>query len=102
MEASNEPPQASPMPVGPSEPAREDPPAKLGEGGKQVAVEAESTTVIAPAVPSSSKAIRFPLRPGKGSVGTRCLVKANHFIAQLPDKDFHQYDVRLYFLLLYP
>jgi eukaryotic translation initiation factor 2C len=37
------------------------------------------------------------LRPGKGSIGTRCLVKANHFFAELPDKDLHHYDVRSYF-----
>ncbi|KAM0897314.1 hypothetical protein ACQ4PT_022671 [Festuca glaucescens] len=97
MEASSEPPlRASQMLAGPSEPAaQEDPPAELGQGSKQVAVRPESTSVTMSAVPSSSKAIRFPLRPGKGSVGTRCLVKANHFIAQLPDKDLHQYDVSI-------
>lgn len=44
-------------------------------------------------VPPSSKSVRFPLRPGKGSYGTRCVVKANHFFAELPNKDLHQYDV---------
>lgn len=43
--------------------------------------------------PASSKSLRFPARPGKGSYGTRCVVKANHFFAELPDKDLHQYDV---------
>ncbi|KAL0417318.1 UNVERIFIED_CONTAM: protein argonaute 1 [Sesamum latifolium] len=45
--------------------------------------------------PASSKSVRFPLRPGKGSYGTRCIVKANHFFAELPDKDLHQYDVSI-------
>ncbi|KAH6815855.1 Stabilizer of iron transporter SufD / Polynucleotidyl transferase [Perilla frutescens var. frutescens] len=45
--------------------------------------------------PASSKSMRFPLRPGKGSYGTRCVVKANHFFAELPDKDLHQYDVSI-------
>ncbi|KVI07875.1 Argonaute/Dicer protein, PAZ [Cynara cardunculus var. scolymus] len=45
--------------------------------------------------PASSKSMRFPLRPGKGSSGTRCIVKANHFFAELPDKDLHQYDVTI-------
>ncbi|CAM0947478.1 unnamed protein product [Alopecurus aequalis] len=98
-EASGEPPRTSPVPAaGPSEPARQASPAELGQGSKQVAAQAESTAgqeVVAPVAPSSSKAIRFPLRPGKGSIGTRCLVKANHFIAQLPDKDLHQYDVSI-------
>jgi eukaryotic translation initiation factor 2C len=43
--------------------------------------------------PASSKSVRFPLRPGKGTYGDRCIVKANHFFAELPDKDLHQYDV---------
>ncbi|KAG8378646.1 hypothetical protein BUALT_Bualt07G0007000 [Buddleja alternifolia] len=46
-------------------------------------------------IPTSSKSMRFPLRPGKGSYGTKCVVKANHFFAELPDKDLHQYDVSI-------
>ncbi|XP_047315184.1 protein argonaute 1-like isoform X2 [Impatiens glandulifera] len=45
--------------------------------------------------PSSSKSMRFPLRPGKGSNGIKCIVKANHFFAELPDRDLHQYDVSI-------
>lgn len=48
--------------------------------------------------PASSKSMRFPLRPGKGSYGNRCIVKANHFFAELPDKDLHQYDVSCLYL----
>jgi eukaryotic translation initiation factor 2C len=47
------------------------------------------------APPVSSKAVRFPVRPGKGKMGQRCIVKANHFFAELPDKDLHQYDVAI-------
>ncbi|KAG6545178.1 hypothetical protein Mapa_013290 [Marchantia paleacea] len=47
------------------------------------------------APPVSSRALRFPLRPGKGLSGTKCIVKANHFFAELPDKDLHQYDVAI-------
>jgi eukaryotic translation initiation factor 2C len=43
----------------------------------------------------SSKAVRFPLRPGRGRLGQKCIVKANHFSVELPDKDLHQYDVSL-------
>jgi len=43
--------------------------------------------------PASKSSMRFPLRPGKGSYGTKCVVKANHFFAELPNKDLHQYDV---------
>lgn len=45
--------------------------------------------------PISSKNLNFPRRPGKGQTGIRCLVKANHFITELPDKDLHQYDVAM-------
>lgn len=43
--------------------------------------------------PTSSKSLSFAPRPGFGQVGTRCIVKANHFFAELPDKDLNQYDV---------
>ncbi|TVU27575.1 hypothetical protein EJB05_19066, partial [Eragrostis curvula] len=89
--------QASPMQAGPSESPPEAPPAESREQHKQVPMQAEASAIqeIVPAIPSSSKSIRFPLRPGKGSIGTRCLVKANHFFAELPDKDLHQYDVSI-------
>ncbi|KAL5721736.1 argonaute 1B [Ranunculus cassubicifolius] len=42
-----------------------------------------------------NKSLKFPQRPGKGRIGMRCIVKANHFFAELPDKDLHQYDVSI-------
>ncbi|PKU72322.1 Protein argonaute 10 [Dendrobium catenatum] len=45
--------------------------------------------------PVSTKAITFHQRPGFGQVGVKCVVKANHFLAQLPDKDLNQYDVTI-------
>lgn len=47
--------------------------------------------------PSSSKSLNFAPRPGFGQVGTKCIVKANHFFAELPDKDLNQYDVSCIF-----
>lgn len=43
--------------------------------------------------PTSTKSLSFAPRPGYGQVGTKCIVKANHFFAELPDKDLNQYDV---------
>ncbi|KAL3359602.1 hypothetical protein AABB24_016241 [Solanum stoloniferum] len=43
--------------------------------------------------PSSSKSLCFAPRPGYGQLGTKCIVKANHFLADLPDKELNQYDV---------
>lgn len=69
-------------------------PSEVAEQFQQVSIRQEEapSQAIQP-VPVSSKSMRFPLRPGKGKTGTRCTVKANHFFAELPDKDLHQYDV---------
>lgn len=42
---------------------------------------------------TSSKSVAFARRPGFGQAGTRCIVKANHFLAQLTAKDLNHYDV---------
>ncbi|RWR90514.1 Argonaute/Dicer protein [Cinnamomum micranthum f. kanehirae] len=65
---------------------------------QQLSVQSEGTLSQASypvAPPASSKSMRFPLRPGKGSIGGRCMVKANHFFVELPDKDLHHYDVSI-------
>ncbi|TYH41474.1 hypothetical protein ES332_D12G319500v1 [Gossypium tomentosum] len=69
-------------------------PVPLTEHFQQLSIQQEAGQAIQP-VPPSSKSVRFPLRPGKGSTGIRCIVKANHFFAELPDKDLHQYDVTI-------
>ncbi|VAI89444.1 unnamed protein product [Triticum turgidum subsp. durum] len=56
-------------------------------------VEAATRAVIGPPVPS--KGLSFCRRPGFGTVGARCVVKANHFLAEIPDKDLTQYDVKI-------
>ncbi|XP_065863218.1 protein argonaute 10 [Euphorbia lathyris] len=45
--------------------------------------------------PTSSKSLSYAPRPGYGQLGTKCIVKANHFFAELPDKDLNQYDVTI-------
>ncbi|KAH7857803.1 hypothetical protein Vadar_016675 [Vaccinium darrowii] len=71
-------------------------PSQVTQQIQQLSVQEEgaSSQAIQPA-PPSSKSMRFPLRPGKGSTGARCIVRANHFFAELPDKDLHQYDVSI-------
>ncbi|KAK4765797.1 hypothetical protein SAY87_007439 [Trapa incisa] len=68
-------------------------PTDLAELVSQLSVQEEGSS--SQAVQPSSKTIKFPLRPGKGSIGMKCMVKANHFFAELPDKDLHQYDVSI-------
>jgi eukaryotic translation initiation factor 2C len=43
--------------------------------------------------PASSKAPVFPARPGYGTLGRRCRVRANHFLVQVADKEIYHYDV---------
>ncbi|EAY91419.1 hypothetical protein OsI_13043 [Oryza sativa Indica Group] len=45
--------------------------------------------------PTSSKAVVLQARPGFGTVGTSCRVRANHFVAQLADKEIYHYDVAI-------
>ena len=59
---------------------------------------AENGCISDTGFPTSSKSLTFARRPGYGQVGTKCIVKANHFFAELPDKDLNQYDVRLVLL----
>ncbi|XP_048136222.1 protein argonaute 5 isoform X1 [Rhodamnia argentea] len=53
-------------------------------------------TLQAPSPPPlSSKGTRHPPRPGFGTVGRKCVVRANHFLVEVADKDFHHYDVSI-------
>lgn len=66
---------------------------------QKITLQASKPEVAGPsqvqAPPISSKKLVFPRRPGKGQTGIKCLVKANHFITELPEKDLHQYDVTI-------
>ncbi|CAK8563351.1 unnamed protein product [Lathyrus sativus] len=42
---------------------------------------------------SSCKTLVFPSRPGYGKLGTKCVVKANHFLADISVSDLSQYTV---------
>ncbi|XP_015077849.1 protein argonaute 5-like [Solanum pennellii] len=45
--------------------------------------------------PVSSKSIRPPPRPDYGKLGRKCVVRANHFLVQVADRDVHHYDVTI-------
>ncbi|GMP98928.1 hypothetical protein CsSME_00046617 [Camellia sinensis var. sinensis] len=45
--------------------------------------------------PLSTKSLRPPVRPGYGTVGRRCIVRANHFLVDVADRDLHHYDVTI-------
>ncbi|KAG2568057.1 hypothetical protein PVAP13_7NG287700 [Panicum virgatum] len=92
-------PMVSPSPSGPgssSQPMAEVSSGHVQQQFQQLAIRGQtSTSQEIQVAPASSKSLRFPLRPGKGTYGDRCIVKANHFFAELPDKDLHQYDVSI-------
>ncbi|GMH14101.1 hypothetical protein Nepgr_015942 [Nepenthes gracilis] len=79
-------------PVPPSELAAS---SQVTQNFQQITLQDRQSSQAIQPVPVSSKAMRFPIRPGKGKTGTKCIVKANHFFAELPDKDLHQYDVSI-------
>lgn len=45
--------------------------------------------------PASSKSYGIPARPGYGKEGRKCIVRANHFLVTVADKDPHHYDVSI-------
>ncbi|KAH9674546.1 protein argonaute MEL1 [Citrus sinensis] len=49
------------------------------------------------AAASSSKVVtvKFPPRPSYGTAGTRCLIRANHFLVELTGRDLYHYDVSI-------
>ncbi|KAH7511864.1 hypothetical protein FEM48_Zijuj12G0027900 [Ziziphus jujuba var. spinosa] len=44
---------------------------------------------------SRCKSLMFHTRPGFGQLGTKCLVKANHFLADIPDTNISHYSVEI-------
>jgi eukaryotic translation initiation factor 2C len=93
------PPSSSPPPPPPpTSPQPKNKGRRRGRGGRksdQVEILMRPSSRPCTAITStSSKSLNFAPRPGYGTVGTKCIVKANHFFAELPDKDLNQYDVR--------
>ncbi|CAN0926255.1 Protein argonaute MEL1 [Linum grandiflorum] len=44
-------------------------------------------------VPAPARSVKFVARPNYGTVGTKCVIQANHFLVELGDRDLHHYDV---------
>ncbi|KAM3294871.1 hypothetical protein ACQJBY_037638 [Aegilops geniculata] len=62
-----------------------------------VAQESQVAVVVPPRnlPPASSKSTEFPARPGYGTAGKRCRVRANHLLVQVADKEIYHYDVSI-------
>ncbi|KAL8501279.1 hypothetical protein ACS0TY_020723 [Phlomoides rotata] len=88
--SSTQPPvMANPPPVQPASVTANLPPAQ------PEAVSANPATLSQGSAPASSKAVRNPTRPGFGKFGQKILVKANHFLVTVADRDLHHYDVSI-------
>ncbi|KAJ1397794.1 Ribonuclease H-like superfamily [Sesbania bispinosa] len=57
--------------------------------------EVEQKLTLQSSAPSSTKAFRFPDRPGYGTEGRKIQVRANHFQLQVAQCDLHHYDVSI-------
>ncbi|CAN0916560.1 Protein argonaute 5 [Linum grandiflorum] len=62
-----------------------------------LAMEMQQKLVLAgeKAPPVSAKALVIPPRPGYGTVGQKCIVRANHFLTRVAINDFTHYDVTI-------
>ncbi|KAI4319246.1 hypothetical protein MLD38_032871 [Melastoma candidum] len=83
-------PQPVPQEAGSSSQSLEQP--EIAEQFLQMSIQQGSTSQVIQPAPPSCKSMKFPLRPGLGSYGTECVVKANHFFVELPDNVLHRYD----------
>lgn len=45
--------------------------------------------------PSCKNSLVFPCRPGYGQLGTKCLIKANHFLVHVSVSDLSHYNVSI-------
>jgi len=43
--------------------------------------------------PTCKSSLMFPCRPGYGQLGTKCLIKANHFLVDISVSDLSHYNV---------
>lgn len=57
------------------------------------ALKLDSNSVLSP--PAPCKGLVFHKRPGYGQLGTKCVVKANHFLAQMSISDLFHYSVSI-------
>ncbi|XVF19809.1 hypothetical protein REPUB_Repub11eG0142800 [Reevesia pubescens] len=95
------PQQVAPTPPPPSSAAETSTPSSSGteslsrEVSQKLTLEPAAPMTVPSLPPSSSKAIRFPPRPGFGTVGRKCRVRANHFLVNVADSDLHHYDVAI-------
>ncbi|KAI3940043.1 hypothetical protein MKW92_050333 [Papaver armeniacum] len=62
-----------------------------------LALEVQKTVTVQeePAFSFVRKEASNPARPGFGIQGVKCVVRANHFLVQLADKDLHHYDISI-------
>ncbi|KAL5729468.1 Protein argonaute PNH1 [Ranunculus cassubicifolius] len=85
------------LPVWLNDTTKKRPRRRKGRQGKSNQVVSLKGSSVDPQVEPlvSSKGLEFRRRPGYGQAGTKCIVRANHFLAELPDKDLSHYHVMI-------
>lgn len=78
------------LPSTPSSPAPQSPAPSV-----QTPAPSQAPQLPVVTAPSSSKSLRPPARPGFGRAGRKCVIRANHFLVDVVDKDLHHYDVTI-------
>ncbi|CAH8284688.1 unnamed protein product [Eruca vesicaria subsp. sativa] len=84
--------------VASSSSVREKPKVAASDAGSSLGQELAEKVKITPETtvpPASSKAVRFPVRPGFGQAGKKVTIRANHFLVQVADRDLYHYDVSI-------
>ncbi|XP_059627105.1 protein argonaute MEL1-like [Cornus florida] len=92
-----QPPMQAPTPTQPpmQAPTPAQPPEPPAHSAQAISGPSSSVQAISQPPPASSKALRVPMRPGWGTVGRKCFVRANHFLVEVADRDLHHYDVSI-------
>ncbi|KAM0951728.1 hypothetical protein DsansV1_C03g0028821 [Dioscorea sansibarensis] len=91
---------SAPAPIAPRRPL---PPTDLPASSSQAAglsEELEAKLVIGESssgsrAPPAAQTMKYPARPGFGAAGRKCIVRANHFLVEIADKELHHYDVSI-------
>ena len=70
---------------------------RRGKGTQLEKIQDITSEICVVSPPLSERSLTFPCRPGYGTRGSKCVVKANHFIAEISEKNLCHYSVSYFF-----
>ncbi|XP_027072355.1 protein argonaute PNH1 [Coffea arabica] len=68
---------------------------RRGKGTQLEKIQDITSEICVVSPPLSERSLTFPCRPGYGTRGSKCVVKANHFIAEISEKSLCHYSVTI-------